>query len=153
VVFFSVNPNASSSSSSQFHNAQQQTNQMQTNDFNVNFNNFNNFDQSNNQFQMQQYDQPTTQQQPTQIFDQQSTQYQVGEHMQQQFIGQSSVAINNGSTTNYQHSINDLLVQPTANLQQNLFGSPDTHQTNQSVSLIGILFYFHCFKISSHFSF
>lgn len=109
---------------------------MQTNDFNVNFNNFNNFDQSNNQFPMQQFDQPQ------QTFNQQqssSQQYQVGGHIQQQqqqFIGQSSVAnINNGSTTNYQHSINDLLVQPTANLQQNLFGSPDTHQTNQSVSI------------------
>jgi Ni,Fe-hydrogenase I large subunit len=110
---------------------------MQTNDFNVNFNNFNNFDQSNNQFQMQQYDQ-SSQQQTFNQPQQSSQQYQVGGHMQQQqqqFIGQSSVAINNGSTTNYQHSINDLLVQPTANLQQNLFGSPDTHQTNQSVSI------------------
>lgn len=117
---------------------------MQSNNFNnVQFDNFNNFDQSNNQFQMQQqqYQSQTTSQsapqqtmyaQPTQ-----QTQFEVGGHLQsqQQFMGQSSVGINNGSTANYQHSINDLLVQQTPNIQQNIFNnSTETHHTSQSVS-------------------
>jgi hypothetical protein len=89
-------------------------------------NNFNNFDQSN-QFSMQYQQQQ-----------QQSFGYQAGGHIQQQqqFMGQSSV--NNGSSSAYQHSINDLLVQPTATLQQNLFSSSqDTSgvAVNQSVSI------------------
>lgn len=99
---------------------------MQANSYDASsFNNINNFDPSN-QFQMQ-YQQ--------QSFDQQ---YQGG-HVQQQFMGQSPVVvqhiqgINNGSTSGYQHSINDLLVQPTATLQQNLFSSQDA-VSNQSVS-------------------
>lgn len=57
---------------------------------------------------------------------------------QQQFMGQSSVqhqVINNGSS-NYQHSINDLLVQPTPTLQQNLFNSQEALAANQSVSFL-----------------
>jgi hypothetical protein len=135
---FLVNPIASS----HFHNAQQQNitqnyslhpNPMQTNSFDASFNpanNFNNFDQTN-QFQMQ-----YNQQQP-QTFDQQPFE---GGHIQQQFMGQSSVVgqqqlqhqgINNGTAPGYQHSINDLLVQPTPNL----FGSQET-STVQSVSII-----------------
>lgn len=100
---------------------------MQANSYDASsFNNINNFDPSN-QFQMQ-YQQ--------QSFDQQ---YQGGHVQQQQFMGQSPVVvqhiqgINNGSTSGYQHSINDLLVQPTATLQQNLFSSQET-VPNQSVS-------------------
>lgn len=106
---------------------------MQANSYDASFNsatNFNNFDP--NQF-------PTQYQQP---FNEQ-TQY-AGGHIQQQFMGQSSVVgqqqelhnqgINNGSTSAYQHSINDLLVQPTATLQQNLFSSQETVAANQSVS-------------------
>jgi hypothetical protein len=80
-------------------------------------NTFNNFDPSN-QFQMQYQQQ------------QQSFGYEAGGH----FMGQSSV--NNGSSSAYQHSINDLLVQPTATLQQNLFSSQDSSavSVNQSVS-------------------
>lgn len=118
---------------------------MQSNNFNnVPFDNFNNFDQSNNQFQMQpqqQYQsQTTTQSTPQQtIYAQpsQQSEFEVGGHLepQQQFMGQSSVGINNGSTTNYQHSINDLLVQQTPTLQQNIFNnSTETHHTSQSVS-------------------
>lgn len=86
-------------------------------------NNFNNFDQSN-QFQMQ--------------YQQQSFDYQAGGliQQQQQFIGQSSV--NNGASSAYQHSINDLLVQPTATLQQNLFSSQDASAVSQSVSIFTI---------------
>ena len=139
-LFILVNPIASSHT----HNAPQQNltqnyslhpNPMQANSFDassftssVTNNNFNNFDQSN--FQMQ-YQQPQQQ-----TFDQQ--QYQGG-HIQQQFMGQSSQqhqGINNGSSSTYQHSINDLLVQPTATLQQNLFSSQDTLATNQSVSCV-----------------
>jgi hypothetical protein len=118
---FLVNPIAS-----HFHNAPQQNltqnyslpaSTLQANSFDASssfhnppaVNNFNNFDQSK-QFPMQ-YQQ------------QQSFDYQAGGHIQQQqqFMGQSSV--NNGSSSAYQHSINDLLVQPTATLQQNLFSS------------------------------
>ena len=112
---------------------------MQANSYDASFNsatNFNNFDQSN-QFQMQ-----YQQQQQPQPFNQQQ-QYE-GAHIQQQFIGQSSVVgqqqgihnqgINNGSTSAYQHSINDLLVQPTVTLQQNLFSNQDSVSGNQSVS-------------------
>jgi hypothetical protein len=136
---FLVNPIASS----HFHNAQQQNltqnyslhpSPMQANSFDASFNpanNFNNFDQTN-QFQMQ-----YNQQQP-QTFDQQP--FEGGNIQQQQFMGQSTVVgqqqlqqqgINNGSAPGYQHSINDLLVQPTTNL----FGSQET-STNQSVSIV-----------------
>lgn len=130
---FLVNPIASSHS----HNAQQQNyslhpNPVQTNNYDASFNsanNFNNFDQSN-QFPMQYQQQQT--------YDQQQFQ---GGHVQQQFMGQSSVVgqqqlhqgINNGSASSYQHSINDLLVQPTVTLQQNLF-SQEAVTANQSVS-------------------
>lgn len=133
-----VNPIASS----HFHNAPQQNltqnnyslpaPTMQANSYDASssfqnppavVNNFNNFDQSN-QFQMQ-YQQ------------QQSFDYQAGGHIQQQqqFMGQSSV--NNGSSSAYQHSINDLLVQPTVTLQQNLFSNSQDSAVaavNQSVS-------------------
>lgn len=110
---------------------------MQDNSFDPSYNsanNFNNFDQSN-QFQMQ-YSLPQQSFQNQQQFQ--------GGHIQQQFMGQSSIVgqqqelhnqgINNGSTTAYQHSINDLLVQPTATLQQNLFNNQDAISGNQSVS-------------------
>lgn len=136
-LFFLVNPIASS----QIHNAPQQNliqnyslhpNPMQANSYDPSYNsatNFNNFDPSN-QFQMQ--------------FQQQhfNNQYQGG-HIQQQFMGQSSIVGQqqelhnqgiNGSTSAYQHSINDLLVQPTVTLQQNLFSNQDTVSGNQSVS-------------------
>lgn len=131
---FLVNPIASSHS----HNAQQQNyslhpNSVQANNYDEPFNsanNFNNFDQSN-QFPMQYQQQQT--------YDQQQFE---GGLVQQQFIGQSSVdgqqqlhqGINNGSASAYHHSINDLLVQPTATLQQNLF-SQETVTANQSVSI------------------
>jgi hypothetical protein len=143
VVSFLVNPIASS----QIHNAQQQNviqnfslhpNPMQTSNYDASFNsanNFNNFDQSN-QFQTQ-YQQ--------QSFDQQYEGGLVQQQQQQQFMGQSSVVeqqqqlhhqvINNGSATGYQHSINDLLVQPATGLQQNLFSSQESVATNQSVSI------------------
>lgn len=77
--------------------------------------------------------------QQQQTYDQQQFQ---GGHVQQQFMGQSSVVgqqqlhqgINNGSASAYQHSINDLLVQPTLTLQQNLF-SQEAVAANQSVSV------------------
>lgn len=75
------------------------------------------------------------QQQQQSTYGQQQQTYEGG-HVQQQFMGQSSQhqGINNGSTSGYQHSIDDLLVQPTATLQHNLFSSQETVQTNQSVS-------------------
>lgn len=75
------------------------------------------------------------QQQQQSTYGQQQQTYEGG-HVQQQFMGQSSQhqGINNGSTSGYQHSIDDLLVQPTATLQHNLFSSQDSVQTNQSVS-------------------
>lgn len=141
--FILVNPIASS----HFHNAPQQNltqnyslhpNPMQANSFDASSftatpaNNFNNFVEST-PFQMQ-YQQ---QQSSSSSFVQQS--FEGGQVQQQQFMGQTSAVnqhqgINNGSTSAYQHSINDLLVQPTATLQQNLFSSQDTLSTNQSVS-------------------
>lgn len=114
---------------------------MQANNYDASFNsanNFNNFDPSN-QFPMQ-YPQPQSQTSFTQ------PEYQGG-HIQQQFMGQSSVVeqqqqhqgINNGSTSAYQHSINDLLVQPTLTLQQNLFNSQEAVASNQSVSWLEFL--------------
>lgn len=142
ISFILVNPIASS----HFHNASQQNltqnfslhpNPMpEANSFDASSfssaTNFNNFDQSN-QFQMQ-----YQQQQPQQSFDQT---YQGGLDQQLQFMGQTSAVsqhqgINNGSATSYQHSINDLLVQPTATLQQNLFSSQDALVSNQSVSIL-----------------
>lgn len=94
-------------------------------------NNFNNFVEST-PFQMQYNNQP----QQSSSFIQQS--FEGGAVQQPQFMGQTSnqhQGINNGSTSAYQHSINDLLVQPTATLQQNLFSSSqDTLSSNQSVS-------------------
>lgn len=132
---FLVNPIASS----HFHNAQQQNltqnyslhpNPVQANNYDASFNsanNFNNFDQSN-QF--------PTQYQQQQTFNEQFQ----GGLIQQQFMGQSTAVsqlhhqgINNGSSA-YQHSINDLLVQPTVTLQQNLFNNQETITVNQSVS-------------------
>lgn len=95
-------------------------------------NNFNNFVESTS-FQLQ-----YNQQQQSSSFVQQS--FEGGAVQQPQFMGQTSAVnqhqgINNGSTSAYQHSINDLLVQPTATLQQNLFSSSqDTLSSNQSVS-------------------
>jgi len=107
-------------------------------------NNFNNFTQFPMQYQPQQ-------QQTDQYGGQQ--QYQDGNQMyqqqQQQFHGQSTVVATgvmqqqqhqhglHGPTSTYQHSINDLLVQPTATLQQNLFNSESmtSISSNQSVSL------------------
>lgn len=76
------------------------------------------------------------QQQSTYVQQQQST-YQGGIVQQQQFMGQSSQhqVINNGSTSGYQHSIDDLLVQPTVTLQNNLFSSQESVPSSQSVSL------------------
>lgn len=131
---FLVNPIASS----QFHNAPQQTltqnyslhpNPMQVNSYDASFtsaNNFNNFDQSN-QFPMQYQQQPFNQYEGGQFMGLTSV---VGQQQQQQL----HQGINNGSTSSYQHSINDLLVQPTATLQQNLFSSQDAVPANQSVS-------------------
>lgn len=127
--FFLVNPIAS-----HFQNAPQQNltqnyslpaSTMQANSFDASssfHNNFNNFDQSN-QFPMQYQQQ------------QQSFGYEAGGHIQQQqqFIGQASV--NNGSSSAYQHTMNDLLVQPTATLQQDLFSQNSSAvSVNQSVS-------------------
>lgn len=131
---------------------------MQSNNFNnVPYDNFNNFDQSTNQFQMQQ--QPSTQfaasqsatQQQQPIFVQNTQQqFQAGglQSQQQQFMGQSTAGINNGSTANYQHSIDDLLVQQTPSLQQNLFNSSqETHHSSQSVSFLR---FFVTFKLFSN---
>lgn len=109
---------------------------MQTNSFDASSftatpaNNFNNFVEST-PFQMQYNNQQSS-------FIQQS--FEGGAVQQTQFMGQTSAVnqhqgINNGSSSAYQHSINDLLVQPTATLQQNLFSSSqETLSTNQSVS-------------------
>ena len=163
--FFLVNPPIASS---HFQNAQQQnltqnyslhTNPMQVNhsfenaSFNPNNNNFNNFDQSN-QFQYQ-----TNYPQQQQSSSTSSQQYQVGHVQEQQQIYQSQQnmqyygqsipqqqqeqhqGLNNGPTSTYQHTINDLLVQnptTTTNFQQNMFNSQEhiqPIQTNQSVSV------------------
>lgn len=102
---------------------------MQVNSYDASFtsaNNFNNFDQSN-QFPMQYQQQPFNQYEGGQFMGLTSV---VGQQQQQQL----HQGINNGSTSSYQHSINDLLVQPTATLQQNLFSSQDAVPANQSVS-------------------
>jgi hypothetical protein len=163
-IIFLVNPIASP----HFQNAQQQNisqnyslhpNTMQVNHFdaslNSNNNNFNNFA---NQFQYETQQQTYPQQN-------QSTNHQsfetVGQMYQpqivEQFFGQSVMpnqnhqpstvqqGLNNGPSSSYQHTINDLLVQqPSTVYQQNVYSSQEhipAIQSNQSVSYLRSFFF------------
>lgn len=174
--YFLVNPIASS----HFQNAQQQNlttyslhpNPMQVNHYNASFNsnnNFNNFDQSSNQYQSHYQQQQQSSSAPSSSS---SSQYQVGnmqqqqntlyqqtttlqqQNMQQQFYGQSipqqqqhQGIINGPSTATYQHTINDLLVhQPSTNYQQQTnmpYNNSQEHIPHQSVSVKSIFIFIY----------
>jgi hypothetical protein len=150
------------------------SNPMQMNHYDASFNptnnNFNNFDPSiNNQFQYnsqqqsQSYqNQPTTSaaqnpqypqaghiQQQQQIYQPSTQQQNMQQYYNQSLVNtqQQQHSVNNGPTSTYQHTINDLLMQqPTTNFNQqqqpqNLYNSQEhianQHlQSNQSVSCL-----------------
>lgn len=109
----------------------------------VNNNNFNNFDpSSNHQYQQSQFQQPVVLN--PQNFQAGNVNQQSQIYNQQQFYGQSSSSSstmtanhqNNGPSSTYQHTINDLLIQhPTPTFQQQTLYNNQV-QTSQSVNII-----------------
>jgi hypothetical protein len=133
--------------------AMQMTNhQYDASSFNSSSNNFNhNFDPSNQSLQYQQQQQTfVAQQQTFEGGSHMTQQQQMYQSTQAQFYGQSAMmghqnhtqGLNNGPTSTYQHTINDLLVHPTSSYQQPQQQQPaptlynNQVQTNQSVRYI-----------------